>query len=75
VGREQEPINTMNQALLNNQKNLTQVILMISQSETNDVECNLFDLYIACQTVIEYIMLVGMGDIEYLHRMTEYLIE
>jgi hypothetical protein len=34
--REQEAINTMNQALLNNQKNLTQAILMRSQSDTND---------------------------------------
>jgi hypothetical protein len=33
---EQESTNTMNQALLNNQKNLTQAILMRSQSDTND---------------------------------------
>jgi hypothetical protein len=43
---EQESINKMNQALLNNQKNPTQVILMSSQNDTNDkdVECNLFNL-------------------------------
>jgi hypothetical protein len=46
-GGEQESINTMNQALLNNQKNLTQVILMISQNDMNDKMLSV--IYLTCR--------------------------
>jgi hypothetical protein len=50
-GGEQETINTINEALLNNQKNLTQVILMRSQSDTNDKILSV--IYLTCRLLVK----------------------
>jgi hypothetical protein len=47
VGEEQRSINTMNQALLNNQKSLTQAILMSPQNDTNDKILSV--IYLTCR--------------------------
>jgi hypothetical protein len=49
--REQEAINTMNQALLNNQKNLTQAILMRPQSATNNKMLSV--IYLTCRLLVK----------------------